>query len=79
MPSRQPSLGRSGLPQAAHLPCHTLSPGQCGSRAGAGRSGTRHRGEKFVKKVLNTDFPGYQKENLCIAFEFNFSIKAFSL
>lgn len=34
---------------------------------------------KFVKKVLNTDLLGYQKENLCIAFEFNFSIKAFSL
>jgi len=55
------------------------SPGQGGSRDGAGQSGTRRRGGKFVKKVLNTDFPGYQKENLCIAFEFNFSIKAFSL
>lgn len=50
-----------------------------GIRDRAGQSSSWHWGGKFVKKVLNTDFPGYQKENLCIAFEFNFSIKAFSL
>lgn len=50
-----------------------------GAGTGLDRAGTQHQGGKFVKKVLNTDFPGYQKENLCIAFEFNFSIKAFSL
>lgn len=46
---------------------------------GGWHSHSRGQGGKFVKKVLNTDFPWYQKENLCIAFEFNFSIKAFSL
>lgn len=66
------------VPPHCRTPGHP-SPGEGGSRDGAGQSGTQSRGGKFVKKVLNTDFPGYQKENLCIAFEFNFSIKAFSL
>lgn len=71
-------LGVFGGPMGSTSP-PDASPGKGGSKDGAGRSGTRHWGGKFVKKVLNTDFLGYQKENLCIAFEFNFSIKAFSL
>lgn len=83
MPSQEPGSGRLGALEVARPPhCRTLghpSPGEGGSRDGAGQSRTQSWGGKFVKKVLNTDFPGYQKENLCIAFEFNFSIKAFSL
>lgn len=80
-PDPQQALGcaEGTVPPGSPGAAHQGAPAQGREQGWAGQSSSWHRGGKFVKKVLNTDFPGYQKENLCIAFEFNFSIKAFSL
>lgn len=69
----EPPVVPGGAPQA-HIPQAWAALQRWGWR-----SRSRAQGGKFVKKVEHTDLPWYQKENLCIAFEFNFSIKAFSL